>query len=386
MSKIRLAIHGAGGRMGHRLVALGSVDPDLKIVAALEANNHDDIGKDAGALAGVGAIGVTLTSHLNTEVDAVIDFSVPSASLAIAKVCAERKIPLVMATTGFDHSQKEQIVTLGGSIPILASPSMSMAVNLAMKLAATAGQVLKDYPGGADVEIIERHHRFKEDAPSGTALRFGEIIAGVMGQHEHIHGRAGRPGHRPRHQIAYHALCTGDNPGEHTIVFGMLGETIELTVLRLQSRLLRRRRPGRREIHRPAEARDLLDGRRAGIVRLGERGDFSRNTASGLEALVRYSAILDYGISCLDALRLFPRPDLVHYATLPIMTEEGPAIEPSANIVRRYDDHSLAGCTIPTRSRLTRRAQSSRHAPSWRAFPFEPESLLSLHQKDARSK
>jgi len=103
-------------------------------------------------------------------------------------------------------------------------------VNLAMKLTQIAGEALCDIPSGVDVEIIERHHRFKEDAPSGTALRFGEIVAKAMGQTEHTHGRAGRPGPRSREEIGYHALRTGDNPGEHTIVFGMLGETIELKV------------------------------------------------------------------------------------------------------------------------------------------------------------
>jgi 4-hydroxy-tetrahydrodipicolinate reductase len=107
---------------------------------------------------------------------------------------------------------------------------MSLAVNLAMKLASLAAEHLKDYGPGADVEIIERHHRFKEDAPSGTALRFGELIAQRMGQQRHVHGRQGRPGKRTHEEIGYHALRTGDNPGEHTIVFGMMGETLELTV------------------------------------------------------------------------------------------------------------------------------------------------------------
>ena len=105
---------------------------------------------------------------------------------------------------------------------------MSMAVNLTMKLAALTGRTLKS--ADADVEILERHHRFKEDAPSGTALRFGEIIAAEMGLTKHQHGREGRPGERPRDEIGYHAIRIGDNPGEHTMIFGMLGETIELTV------------------------------------------------------------------------------------------------------------------------------------------------------------
>ena len=107
---------------------------------------------------------------------------------------------------------------------------MSLAVNVVMKLTDLAGQALKSLPSGVDVEIIERHHRYKEDAPSGTALKFGQIVADAMGQTEHQHGRSGRPGQRPQNEIGYHALRTGDNPGEHTIVFGMLGETIELTV------------------------------------------------------------------------------------------------------------------------------------------------------------
>ena len=107
---------------------------------------------------------------------------------------------------------------------------MSLAVNLAMKLSGVSAAALKDHPSGADVEIIERHHRFKEDAPSGTALKFGEIIAGIMGQKEARHGREGRPGARPHGEIGYHAVRVGDNPGEHTIIFGLLGETLEITV------------------------------------------------------------------------------------------------------------------------------------------------------------
>jgi 4-hydroxy-tetrahydrodipicolinate reductase len=230
MPKIRVAIHGAAGRMGRRLVALGCADPEVDVVAAIDSPAHPDINQDAGGLAGLGPIGVPLSSHLNTGVDVVIDFSVPEAALHMAALCAERNIPLVVATTGFTHEDKERLASIAQKIPLVWSPSMSMAVNLTMKMAALAGQVLRDYPHGTDVEIIERHHRFKEDAPSGTALRFGEIVSSVMGQSQHVHGRSGRPGHRHTHEIGYHALRTGDNPGEHTIVFGMLGETIELTV------------------------------------------------------------------------------------------------------------------------------------------------------------
>ncbi|MEZ6125185.1 MAG: 4-hydroxy-tetrahydrodipicolinate reductase [Planctomycetaceae bacterium] len=122
------------------------------------------------------------------------------------------------------------MATAAQSTPVLMAPSMSTAVNLVMKLVEDAARVLKDNAAGVDVEIVERHHRFKEDAPSGTALHFGRIVADVMGQENHVHGRHGRPGKRPHNEIGYHALRTGDNVGEHTIVFGMMGETIDLTV------------------------------------------------------------------------------------------------------------------------------------------------------------
>jgi 4-hydroxy-tetrahydrodipicolinate reductase len=107
---------------------------------------------------------------------------------------------------------------------------MSTTVNVAMKLARIAGEALRNLPTGVDVEIIESHHRFKEDAPSGTALKFGQILSDAMGITEHVHGRSGRPGARPRNEIGYHAVRAGDDPGQHTILFGMLGEKLELRV------------------------------------------------------------------------------------------------------------------------------------------------------------
>ncbi len=227
---IRIAINGAAGRMGLRLVALASADPQLKLVAAIEHAAHPKLGEDAGTLAGVGALGIPLSVALAPDVDVAIDFSVPQATGAILALCLAKKIPLVIATTGLAADQQQQIRDAARQIPLLWSPSMSLAVNLTMKLAEIAARALADHPSGVDVEIIERHHRFKEDAPSGTALRFGEIISGVMGQADVRHGRSGRPGQRPHGEIGYHALRVGDNPGEHTIVFGLLGETIELSV------------------------------------------------------------------------------------------------------------------------------------------------------------
>lgn len=230
MEQVRLAIHGAAGRMGRRLIALGHADADLHLVAAIDRRDHPDLGQDAGVLAGIAAIDLPLASSLDFNADVVIDFSLPDSSVAICRDCVSSRRPLVLATTGFTDEQSAEIDAAAQQIPLVRAPNMSMAVNLTMKLATIAGQTLQDAPGGADVEIIERHHRFKEDAPSGTALKFGELIAEAMGQTEHTHGRHGQTGQRPRHEIGYHALRVGDNPGEHSIVFGLLGETIELTV------------------------------------------------------------------------------------------------------------------------------------------------------------
>ncbi len=225
-----IAIHGAAGRMGKRLVALGSADPELKIVAAVDWEKHPDMGKDAGVLAGVNELGVPLTGSLRGDAQAVIDFSVPDAASHILDQCLSRKVPLVMATTGLANDIKARLNAASNEIPIVWSPSMSTTVNLAMKLVAMAGSILKNMSSGVDVEIVERHHRYKEDSPSGTALKFGEIVAGSMGQTEHVHGREGQVGKRKQHEIGYHAVRVGDNPGEHTIIFGLLGETLEITV------------------------------------------------------------------------------------------------------------------------------------------------------------
>jgi 4-hydroxy-tetrahydrodipicolinate reductase len=230
MTPTTIAIHGAAGRMGRRLVALGSIDPQLKIVAAVDSPSSPDLGKDAGLLAGTVEMHVPIAGALNVQPQAVIDFSVPDAAEKMLEICLNRHVPLVLATTGFSDAQKAQIHLAAQTIPIVWSPSMSTTVNLAMQLCATAGAVLAQMSSGVDVEIIERHHRMKEDSPSGTALKFGEIIAGVMGQQIHRHGREGQVGRRPQHEIGYHAVRTGDNPGEHTIIFGLLGETLEITV------------------------------------------------------------------------------------------------------------------------------------------------------------
>lgn len=227
---MRLAIHGAAGRMGKRLIALGAQDPDLSLVAAVEHAGCPQLGQDSGTVAGVEATGVPLVSEWPTDVEVAIDFSSPAGCSAAVKHCVGAGIPLVVATTGMDDAGMSEVQEAAKTIPICWAPNMSLAVNLTMKLAQQAAAALKDVPQGTDVEILERHHRFKEDAPSGTALKFGELIAGEMGLDVQAHGRSGQTGVRPRNEIGYHAIRTGDDPGQHTIVFGMLGETIELRV------------------------------------------------------------------------------------------------------------------------------------------------------------
>lgn len=227
---MKLAIHGAAGRMGQRVTALAAKDPRFQIVAALESANSPMLGQDAGLIAGVGEIGIPLGVVGESNADVVVDFSVPDAAVAVVAHCVEFKRPVVIATTGLEKEQQEFIAKAAKKIPIVCSPSMSTAVNVAMKLTEIAAKALRDLPTGVDIEIIECHHRFKEDAPSGTALKFGKIAGDAMGITEHTHGRSGRPGQRPRNEIGYHAVRAGDNPGEHTILFGMLGEKLELRV------------------------------------------------------------------------------------------------------------------------------------------------------------
>lgn len=228
--QLLVGVNGAAGRMGQRVVVLVCQDQELKLGAALDSENSPALGKDAGEVAGTGSVGVKIQSELTERVDVMIDFSLPAGLLKVAKVCAERQIGLVAATTGLTPEQRDEVLSASQTTPVILAPNMSLAVNLMMKLVREAAHSLKNSPSGVDVEVIERHHRFKEDAPSGTALHFGEIIAEEMGQTDHVHGREGRPGARPISEIGYHALRTGDNVGEHTIVFGMMGETIDLTV------------------------------------------------------------------------------------------------------------------------------------------------------------
>jgi len=228
---LKIAVNGAAGRMGRRVVAGVLAADGVTLAAAIDRSESPHLGTDAGDLAGVGTAGVPVADSFgDADCDAVIDFSTPDGLIAVLPACVKRNLPIAVATTGLSDSQLDAVRTAAESVPVVFAPSFSTAVNVAMRLTELAAAALKDVPGGADVEIIERHHRFKEDAPSGTALRFAEIVKGVMGQEEFAHGREGRPGARPHDQIGLHAVREGDNVGEHSILFGMLGETLEIAV------------------------------------------------------------------------------------------------------------------------------------------------------------
>ena len=226
--KTTIGINGACGRMGQRLVCLAREDPTLALGAALEVPSHPQQGRDIGEVCGVGPLGAAVRHGITPELrlEVVIDFSVPEGTMALLPQCVAHRIPLVIATTGFTAEQRREIEAAAHETAVLYSPNMSLVVNVLFKLAREAGTALRGK--GFDVEIIERHHRFKKDSPSGTALHFARVVQEAMGQTELRHGREGLVGERPAQEIGIHAIRAGDNVGEHTILFSALGETMEL--------------------------------------------------------------------------------------------------------------------------------------------------------------
>lgn len=226
--KTKIGVNGACGRMGKRIIQLAHEDQSLQISAAVDDAGHAEQGLDVGEIAGIGKLGVQVTGAipLAPHVDCLIDFSTPDGTMNVLHTCIERKIPLVVATTGLSDAQKREVEGAAHHTAILLAPNMSLVVNVLFKLVREAAEALKDK--GFDIEIIERHHRFKKDSPSGTALHFANIIQEAMGDMPIRHGREGLVGERPAREIGMHALRTGDNVGEHTIIFSTLGETMEL--------------------------------------------------------------------------------------------------------------------------------------------------------------
>jgi 4-hydroxy-tetrahydrodipicolinate reductase len=226
--KTVIGVNGACGRMGKRILQLVHEDRSLQIGAALDAPQHPEHARDAGEIAGIGTIGVPVTASvpLDKPVDVIIDFSTPAGTMAVLRLCVERKIPLVLATTGLSAEQEREVDAAAHQTAILRSPNFSLVVNVLFKLVREAAAALRDRD--FDIEIIERHHRYKKDSPSGTALHFAGIIQEALGDMPVRHGRAGLVGERPPREIGMHAVRAGDNVGEHTIIFSTLGETMEL--------------------------------------------------------------------------------------------------------------------------------------------------------------
>nr|WP_236607037.1 4-hydroxy-tetrahydrodipicolinate reductase [Sandaracinus amylolyticus] len=227
---LRVAMHGAGGRMGRAIVRAIADDGKLALIAAIDREGGDAIGKDAGELAGVGSLGVTVSADraLATKADVVIDFSSPIATAAMARACAAARTPMVIGTTGLDAEANAAIDALAKEAAVVVAPNTGIGVNVLFHLAAEAARLL----GPAfDAEIVEMHHKKKVDAPSGTAIRLAERVAEAkgFGPESFVHGRSGQVGARPEREIGIVALRGGDVIGDHTLVLAGPGERIELT-------------------------------------------------------------------------------------------------------------------------------------------------------------
>ena len=229
---VDVVVAGAAGRMGCRLVALLQDAGDLALVGAVEAPGHPALGRDAGEVAGVGRVGVSIVDDPEVALGRdriLIEFSLPEPSLEHLRTVVRLGGRAVIGTTGFSPAQRGEIERLARAVAVLVSPNMSVATNVAFRVLGDLARLLGDE---YDVEITETHHRFKKDAPSGTALRMAEVVAQALGrdlQATAVYGRQGVPGERPRREIGIMALRSGDVVGEHTVSFGALGERLELT-------------------------------------------------------------------------------------------------------------------------------------------------------------
>jgi 4-hydroxy-tetrahydrodipicolinate reductase len=224
---MKLAITGASGRMGRRLIALAKADKEIDLIAATERGDHPMHSMDAGEVAGIGSIGLPITSDLRPTPDVLIDFTAPASTRHWLKVCRDRGIAMLIGTTGLQMQDHAAIDTDSAHIPILQAANTSLGVNLLLKLVADVAKRLGD---DYDIEIVEGHHRFKKDAPSGTALALADSILAATGKTRDalVHGRHGDDIPRVPGQIGMHSLRLGDEIGKHTVYFASLGERLEI--------------------------------------------------------------------------------------------------------------------------------------------------------------
>jgi len=229
---IKIAVTGAGGRMGRTLIEAVTGTEGMMLGAATERPDSSLIGTDAGELAGIGANGVILSDSLSKvtdDFDVLIDFTAPAASMAHLEICRSRGKFMVIGTTGLSDENKARLQEASSDIGIVFAPNMSVGVNLCLKLLDLAARVMGDE---VDIEIVEAHHRHKVDAPSGTALRMGEVVADALGRDLKtcaVYGREGHTGERDRGIIGFETIRAGDIVGEHTVMFADIGERVEIT-------------------------------------------------------------------------------------------------------------------------------------------------------------
>jgi 4-hydroxy-tetrahydrodipicolinate reductase len=228
---LNVIVCGAAGRMGSTVIRLIGQDGNLRLAGAIESSGSPQIRKDAGELAGAGSLGVAITADISPLLNGrvvVIEFSTPEATVDHAQAAARKNIPVVIGTTGSNQKQLAEIKKFSRRAPILVAANMSLGVNLLINLVGKAAGILRD---DYDVEIIEAHHRFKKDAPSGTALSLGRAIAEALGrdlEEVAVNGRKGIVGERGKKEIALLSVRAGDIVGDHTVMFGGIGERIEL--------------------------------------------------------------------------------------------------------------------------------------------------------------
>ena len=231
-SNLRVAIHGAAGRMGRTLIESVATEPKLILTAALDRDDTPVLGTDAGSLAALQPCGVVVSSGVEAALaafDVLIDFSRPAASLAAIAACRDAGKAVVIGTTGFSADQKDRIAEAAKQIPICLAANYSIGVNVVLRLIAQAARALGE---GYDVEIVEAHHRHKVDAPSGTALRMGEAAASALGRTLAdcaVYGREGQVGPRDSRTIGFATVRGGDVVGDHTLMFLGEGERIEIS-------------------------------------------------------------------------------------------------------------------------------------------------------------
>ena len=231
MSKTRIGVVGAGGRMGRMLIEATLKDENLALGAAFDVPGSPALGKTAGELVGM-ACDVVVSDDLPAglkQIDCLIDFTRPEGTLMHLQACREAKVAMVIGTTGFEAEGKAKIAEAAQDIPVVFAPNMAVGVNVVFKLLDTAARILDQ---GYDIEIVEAHHRMKIDAPSGTALRMGEVVADALGRSLEecaVYGREGVTGERDPSTIGFATVRGGDIVGDHTVMFCGLGERVEVT-------------------------------------------------------------------------------------------------------------------------------------------------------------